>query len=99
MIVVATTMRNSLSRCKVTTVPVSNALRLCVYVDRGAAPVAGHVVIGCRDERGFTGWTELFSILQAAATELGEAQKLEPQVLGVSPTCGKHPTQTGANRA
>lgn len=44
-------------------------LRLCIAVDRGAAPVSGRVLAACGTERQFTGWTELFTALEAVIAD------------------------------
>jgi hypothetical protein len=44
-------------------------LRMCIAMDRGAVPIRGRVTADLGWERRFSGWTELFTALQAVITE------------------------------
>jgi hypothetical protein len=72
MIVVATPMRSR--RGHEIVAPMSNTepLRMCIAVDRGAAPVRGRVIADRGAERAFTGWTELFAALEAVIADDNE---------------------------
>ena len=49
--------------------PTTEPLRMCIAVDRAAAPVRGRVIADRGWERAFTGWTELFVAIQAVIAD------------------------------
>jgi len=44
-------------------------LRMCIAVDRCAAPVSGRVIPDGGPQRAFSGWTELFAALHAVIAD------------------------------
>jgi hypothetical protein len=52
--------------------PTQDALRVCIDVDRRSLPVSGRVLTEHGSARCFTGWTELFTALEAVIADDNE---------------------------
>jgi hypothetical protein len=61
--------------------PTTEPLRMCIAVDRAAAPVGGRVIADRGWERAFTGWTELFAAIQAVIADDKDKGEMSAQDL------------------